>query len=199
MSQDVTDVVYRIDSANRITGVGEGWSEFARSNAGFELTASSVVGSSLTSWISDATTREVYLALLTRIRERRDPVTFNFRCDGPVVRRLLRMRMAVGNDGEVEFRTSLIDSQPRTAMSLMDSTLIRSESQIKICGWCMRLPEPSGEWVEIERAVHALRFFEGLPVPRLSHTMCPDCFSSMENALERPAPIGGVTFGPLPT
>lgn len=200
MQFSARDITYRIDDANRIVAVGEGWSEFANANAGAFLTPARVIGSSLVSWISDATTREVYAALLVRIRERSDAIAFRFRCDGPGVRRLLEMRMTGERDGQVEFRTTLVESQPRTAMSLMDATLIRSEAQVKICGWCMRLPDTSGNWLEIEEAVHALKLFEGIPIPQLSHTMCPGCYSSVTSALERPGPnpLRDVTLGELP-
>lgn len=199
MPLSVSELTYRIDAANRITDLGEEWTAFAKANAGFALIPSNVIGTPIGSWISDPTTREVYDVLIARIRDRRETLSFRLRCDAPGFRRLLQMQMAVLGEGQVEFRTSLVEAQPRTAMSLMDATLLRSEAQVKICGWCMRLPDETGRWMEIEAAVHALRLFEGLPVPRLSHTMCPDCFTSMDDAIHRGGsdPFGDLTFGKL--
>jgi hypothetical protein len=191
-------VTYRIDSADQIKTVNDGWISFARSNGGERLLPPGILDTSLWSWIVDPTTRQLYRSLLSRVRKGTGAVRFQFRCDGPDRRRLLQMQITASTPDEVDFQTNLVRSQPRAAIGLMDRATIRSDALLTICGWCMRVPV-SGTWVEIEEAISALELFEGSAMPRLSHGTCPRCYNTMLTTLDDPelAASGQVAVGPL--
>lgn len=192
-------VRYRIDSEDRITDVDEGWITFAQQNAGGQLLPPGIQGRTLWPEIADETTRQVYHALIDRVRQNGTPVRFRFRCDAPDQRRLLQMQIAVATSGEVAFETNLLFSQQRAKMLLIDTAAPRSDAMLTICGWCMRVALGDGAWAEIEDAIPALGLFEASVMPELSHGMCPTCFEAMMGALDDPdlAASGNVTLGAL--
>jgi hypothetical protein len=172
-------ISYRVDAADRIEAVSESWSVFARENWGEALLPPSILGRSLWDSISDPTTREIYAALLARVRGGRGPVHFQFRCDSPAIRRLLDMRITRLPDGAVEFSTTPVSLEPRTPVAVLDPLARRSAAFLVSCAWCARLRVTEGEWVEVEEAMRILDPFEQQVMPRLSHGMCPDCFAAM--------------------
>jgi hypothetical protein len=194
------EVAYRIDSADRIATVSDGWVSFAQANSGERLLPPGILGTSLWPWIVDPTTRQVYRNLLSRVRKGAGIVRFQFRCDAPDQRRLLKMQIAAAAGDEVDFQTSLLRNQPRAEVGLMDPATIRSDALLTICGWCMRVPVGTGAWLEIEDAIPALRLFEASALPQLSHGMCPVCYDTMMTTLDDPeiSASGQVTVGALP-
>ena len=192
-------VSYRIDAADRILTVDDGWVSFAEGNDGDQLLPPGILGSLLWPWIADSTTSQLYRDLIRRVRNGRGPVRFRFRCDAPDERRLLQMQITSANGGEVQFETNLLVSQPRPPVALLDSTAARSREPLTICGWCMRIPDAFGTWLEIEMAIVRLELFEGRALPMLSHGMCPTCCDAMLTVVADPklAASGDVTVGPL--
>lgn len=193
-------VSYRIDSLDRITSVGDEWVSFALANGGARVLPPGILGTSLWSWLVDAATRQVYQSVVSRVRKGAVSVRFQFRCDGPDQRRLLQMHITAGPHDEVRFRTELLVSQPRDEVSLMKAELARSDALLRICGWCMRIPDPAEAWLEVEEAIASLRLFEKSSLPRLSHGMCPRCHETMLATLDdrELAASGQVTVGALP-
>lgn len=180
--------------------MNDAWSHFARANDGEHLVPPGILGQSLWTSIADQTTRQLYAALLQRLRNGTGPVRFRFRCDGPTQRRLLEMRLAATVAGEVEFHTRLVASQAREDVSLLDAEAPRSDALLTICGWCMRIPIPADQWLEVESAIPELGLFEEWPLPMLSHGMCPRCYDTMLASLDDPdrARSGEITLGALP-
>lgn len=177
-------LVYRIDRDDRIVAVNDAWTVFAGANAGDGLLPPSVLGTSLFAAISDASTREIYRLLLRRARNDGAPLRFRFRCDAPHVRRLLEMTVSGFADNVVEFSTLLIASETRSALSLIDPAQARSDTLLRICAWCTRVAMPDERWIEVHQALAELRLLEQSILPRITHGMCPACFTEMERALE---------------
>ncbi len=183
---DLRETSYRIDAEDGITAVNEGWLEFARQNGGALLMPPEIIGTVLWDWIADAQTRHVYRTLLQRVRASGSVVRFPFRCDSPTERRLLQMEIVPESEGAVMFRTHVVSSQARRALELLDIMTVRSESLLKICGWCMRV-QANDSWVEIEDAISVLHLFEAPRFPTLSHGMCPSCYDVMIASFDAPA------------
>jgi hypothetical protein len=175
---ELREASYSIDARDCITAVSDGWVDFARQNGGGLLLPPEIIGTVLWDWIADAQTRHVYRTLLQRVRASGMAARFHFRCDSPAERRLLQMEIVPDLDGGVTFRTEVVSSQTRGAVMLLDTTAPRSESMVKICGWCMRV-QANGSWIEIEDAIADLHLFETPRVPALSHGMCPTCYNVM--------------------
>lgn len=188
-----TDLVaYRIDENDRTVFVDAGFAAFPHSNGAEELVPPQLTGDSLWRWISDPAT--------VRVRAGIGPVRFSFRCDAPVSRRLLEMNIRAGASGEVVFETRLLRSRSRAPLRLLDAAAARSDALLTICGWCLRIPDVSGAWLELEDAVAARHLFESVELPQLSHGMCPACYENMRAALDDAdlAASGEIRLGELP-
>lgn len=168
-------VIYRVDSDDRIV----------------ESTEPGNVGSRLWSHIADDTTVRIYEELLERVRDRQVPVTFQFRCDTPDLRRMHRMTIAPAGGLLVEFRVSIDEVQTRIPVPILDASAERDGRVLTACGWCKRMPTGDGEWHEIEVAVQRLGLLSSGPLPRLSHGICPACLDTMMKA------IGADDAGPV--
>jgi len=80
----VETYAYQIDENDIIVRLSDNWPAFAKANYADELcNPANVVGVSLFDFISDAQTRQLYRAVLARVRETGREAIFPFRCDLP--------------------------------------------------------------------------------------------------------------------
>jgi hypothetical protein len=114
--------------------------------------------------------------LVRRIRDQVGSVELPFRCDGPSVRRKMKIRIAARPGGRaVLFSARLRSEEMREEpQPLLDPEAPRGEDTLSMCGWCDRF-EVDGEWVEVEEAALRLELFNRSELPVLSHGICPDC------------------------
>lgn len=176
-------IVYRVNHQDEITYVNEAWLQFAACNNGLHLLLDDVLQRPLWDFITDVTTRQLYRDALQRARAGR-PIRFHFRCDAPDLRRWLEMRIAMADEGDIEFQTRLIDAEPRPAVSLLSPLARRTDDPLKICGWCKKVALEGGAWVEVEEAVEQLGLFDAVVLPLLSHGICEPCYQDMCETLE---------------
>jgi hypothetical protein len=163
------------------------------------LRASQILGQLLWDFIGDATTRQLYSAILERARTGAGPLAFSFRCDTPTQRRLMHMRIAGRAAGSVSFEVRLVATRVRPPVPLLETGAPRSASIVRMCSWCKRMPLPTGQWVEVEEAMKVLDILDAFPLPAISHGMCPGCFEAITGALGRDhGDDGEVTLGSLP-
>lgn len=194
MLMDVA-IAYEIDGQNRITTVNRAWFDEAQTAGDDRLKDERVIGRDLWELIQDSSTRYLYETMVSRARARARSVGFRFRCDTPDQRRLLHMEVSPREGGHVAFDVTLVASQPREAVELLQVGRAHSDALIRMCGWCKRVPLPGGAWVEVEEALDALHLFEASdPLPAISHGICPECMDKM-TAIEEDAEV---VFGELP-
>jgi hypothetical protein len=178
------ELVYLLDADDRIVGVNEAWSAFALANAGDRsLLPPAILGRPLWEQVTDETTRQLYLRLHERVRAGATPPPIRIRCDSPAERRLLEMTLVARPAGAIEVRTRTIRLEHRATVALLDRGAHRSERLLVICSWCGRLPAGARRWLEVEEALPALGVFEADALPRLSHGICEDCQTRLEEAL----------------
>ena len=69
-----------------------------------------------------------------------------------------------------------------------------------MCAWCQRVALPDARWVEVEEAVEVLAFLDAVPVPIVSHGICPACYTKVMFELNRKLEDGDAetVFGSLP-
>ncbi len=176
------EIIYRIDGQDIIRDVSPGWNEFADANDAAHLTSDAVIGSELLSHISDASTREIYRAILKRVRDGGE-ARFRLRCDAPSRRRLLEIRIISNDDGAIEFRSSEIAGAERGPRRLLDTTAWRSDDFIRFCSWCNRI-DLEGEWYELDDGVARARLFEQALLPMVTHSCCPECEATLDRAID---------------
>lgn len=174
---------YCIAADNRIAWVSEEWLEFARQNQAPELTREHVVGRPLFSFVSGAETEYLYYMLLDRVRSLRETVSVSFRCDSPLLRRFMTLRVSPLAKERVQFDGLLVRAEPRQAVSLLDAAAARALGALTICGWCKKV-QVDDEWLEVEVAVERLDLFGASQVPRLSHGVCDSCGGDVRRLAE---------------
>lgn len=171
------EVIYRIDSNDKIEYANAEYDRFALANEGLDFTRDKVYDRPIWNYIGDETTREIYRELFRRVREGRT-AQFQYRCDSPDFRRHLEMKLVrVGIDG-IEFRTWPISIEKRPNQALLDVTLPRASAMLVICGWCKRV-QIDGGWAEVEDAVKQLGLMESSKPPLLTHGICERCAEEM--------------------
>jgi hypothetical protein len=171
---DSRTFVHRIDVHGRLISVNPAWLDFAAEN-GWPVTMDDVLGQPLMNSITDPNTHYLYGLLMTRLRHGRGPFSFNYRCDAPDCRRLLRMRMfADQGTGEIEFHNDVLRIDRRPSQILLKQPRPQTSESITLCGFCKRV-DVGGAWVEVEEAIMRLRLFDRDPMPATEHRVCPDC------------------------
>jgi hypothetical protein len=179
LSLDQSDrhsIIYRIDERDRLSGVNEGWSDFARENQGETLTPDRVLGRTIWDSIADDTVKSVYQQMIRRVRSGKW-VRFVFRCDAPAKKRTFEMSMRQRISGEVEFISTLVQEEARPSVAVLEPGRERSEQTLQICGWCQKAEMPDHVWLPVEEVVDALQLKESGPLPRLTYGICQSCAS----------------------
>ncbi len=181
--------VYEVDSADRIRSVSPDWEAFARENGAPELHSAAVVGRPLLDFLVGDEVQQLYLMLMARVRETGEPVDLPFRCDGPTMRRWMRLRIARLGRGRLRFEGRIERRAAREPVALFDRDAPRStKALVTVCSWCKRV-RVAGEWVEVEIAIERLGMFEREPVPGLTHGICAACVPVLK------PPVGEVQRG----
>jgi hypothetical protein len=82
--------------------------------------------------------------------------------------------------GGLDLYSLTIREQPQPYQPLLDASTPRSDDIIIVCSWCKKLRVSDGRWLELEQGVRELELFDrDLPMPRISHHICPDCLKKL--------------------
>ena len=174
-------VGYQIDDHDRIVAVTDTWADFAVANDASHL-CEGILERSLWEFIGDSRTRELYQALLARVRAGQ-PARFPFRCDAPAVRRFMRMTMTPTHAGGVRFDSVLLRAEPRTPQWSLSVLPGKHATMLTACGWCNRIAVADA-WEEIEVAVERLGLFGDTASTSLTHGICPACVTGFFGRLQ---------------
>jgi hypothetical protein len=170
-------IEYRIDRRGLLNFVSDSWTTFALENSSPDLIAERVVGQALSSFIADPETRHLYQTILDRVRSTEVRVVLTLRCDSPSLRRFLQLVISRLPDGEIQFLSHTLRTEPRESVPLLDPSTTRSNEFLSLCSWCKRIRLPGDRWVEVEEAVTQLGLFHLDVLPKVTHGMCPDCYT----------------------
>lgn len=171
------EYIYVLDSNDIIVFTSDNWTAFAENNqAGDSCSADKVLNRPIWQFISGDETKHLYEIIMNKVRESKTRVSFPFRCDSPDKRRYLELLITpVGNDG-LEFTSKIVREEERKAVVLLDSSIARSSSTIKMCCICKHVRLSDGLWVEVEDAVVRMQLFDNNSLPAISHVHCSSCF-----------------------
>ncbi len=171
--------VYQVDHSDTIVAVGGDWDRFAADNGGgTRCEARQVVGASLWDFIAGDETQHLYGLVLGRVRALGRPVVLPSRCDGPRIRRFLSISITPLEDGAVRFDSTVVRTEARAPVALLDANAPRSLEVVRICSVCKDV-HIEGGWVSIEDAITSLGLFDKPTLPRLSHGLCSPCFDDV--------------------
>ncbi len=171
---------YGIDSDDLLVRVGGDWDAFSSGNDAPDLTESAVLGTSIWDHVIGAETRQLYQTLFRNVRRIGAVAEVPFRCDAPTRRRFMELEIVPLAEDGLDLNSRLIREELRDSVPLLDLRLTRGRDVLVVCSWCRRVSMPEGRWVEAEEALAELRLFE-MPLPRLSHGVCPDCLATMKS------------------
>lgn len=180
-TRGVREYRYSLDRSDRIRSVSPEWTAFAIENGAPELTESGVLGHPLWDFIADDETRYLYELLMAKVRRGGGPIGLPFRCDAADRRRYMRLEISRGDQGGLDFVSTLLREEARDAIPVFEAKA-GSTAAIKMCSWCKRIETPEA-WVEVEAAIERLELLDRLPVPSVSHGICPACYRSLEESI----------------
>jgi hypothetical protein len=164
------EVIYLVDSLDRIGWVSENWDRFASANESPELCGSTVIGTELWSHVSDLTLRHLLQRIFAKARASRGPLFLTCRCDAPNLRRDLEVRVE-SSDGASVCVTSTVTSEVPRPVTLASTS---SDVFVRLCSWCNAI-DVAGNWVELETAVEKLGLLLGPHYPQITHALCRKC------------------------
>lgn len=171
----INPIVYRIDENDGITFINSDWSDFAKENGLPPEMVKEMIGTSLWQHISNMTLRHLYQVLTANVRKTGKSVAIPFNGDSETMRRFMEMTIVRLNAKELEFRSTLIREEMKSAGPAPTAGNLKATEILLMCLWCKKV-KASG-WVDAEHAVHELKLLETAQLPLISHVICPDCES----------------------
>jgi hypothetical protein len=193
-------VAYLTDARGIIRAIGAAsWQRFASENGAPELTAASVIGTSLFASLNGASVRDACRRLHDSVcLGRRRAVTYEFRCDAPDTERRMRMSISLVNRRREAvmalYQSQIVAETPRLPLGLLSiDRRVRDTPRhygelVVLCSschdvvWPVGAPEPDQNWIGIED--HYGR--GGTSQVAVSHGICPTCAARIvePNAIE---------------
>lgn len=178
---------YMIDRYDRLVAVDRGWNQFAVQNHGGALAREQILRTSLWDYITGMENRLIYKRILDCVRKHQTEIRFPLRCDSPTLERHLEMRVERAEDDCCLFVSRLQRGVPRPRVAMFDSFIERTNDNVSICGWCMKIEVPSLGWYSAPEALAFLGLDGEGPLPHLFHTVCPTCYDRLARMLSEHA------------
>lgn len=177
-------VAWSVDPHDVITAVGGDWDEFAQVNEAPWLTAQSVVGRPLLSFVDGEAPRLAYARLLQAARTSGKVLRIPFRCDAPGMRRWMELAIVPFDDATVQFRSALLRSEKRPPVRLLDPLEPRSQLDASVCSICLGVRTIDG-WLDAADAERRLQIGVASRPPRLRYVLCPDCAARLGDLADK--------------
>ena len=123
--------------------------------------------------------------LLKKVRTKKKAINISFRCDSPDKRRLMKLDIEPTSKGIIEFRSTIIRTEHRDPVILLQNDIERSEQYLTNCSLCKKIATPEGQWLEVEDAIVSMKLFEKSKLPYLLHGVCSACYAVVKAEAER--------------
>jgi hypothetical protein len=145
------------------------------------FSSSNIVGRNLFKFIEGREVQHLYAIFHEKVLKDRKHIVFDYRCDGPSIRR--EVRMSLTPEGElVRYESIVLRETPRAKE--IPAGLPSAEVFVPICSICKRYRYPSGsnEWKELD----SMPAEPELPSRfDFTHALCPNCFESTMAQIRR--------------
>ena len=166
---------YRVDASDTLVWVSDSWLAFARENGASGLVRSSVLERSLWDFVTGEELQTLYSEIHSRVRSTGIRAVLPFRCDSPTLQRHMRLTITHEDFGQLAYECILVRAVAQRHLDVLDTGRRRSTASLAICSCCKRaLLKPRG-WQDLEEVCLRLQVFEAEEVPKLLHTVCPEC------------------------
>ena len=164
-----------LDDQYRLLWIGGDWDEFALANGGSQARANDVLSTSLFAHVLDRPTRLALTALIEAVRETRQPLRVDYRCDSPTVLRRFQLTIQPMKENRVLLVHDLRDARS-FERPLTGWTFDPDAPDVK-CSFCCALQNDGG-WIAPEDLDR--------PHPdTVRYTLCPACNQGIANEIER--------------
>lgn len=178
-------IAYVTDGDTRLVAVGRrGWREFAEENGAPELAdGNKLLGRSIFEFIAGDTVKDAFRHVLERAAATGREVLLPCRCDGPEIVRDMRLtisalRRSHGIDGFL-FQSIQLTEHARPPLALYDFRALQGAQRplLAMCSLCQRVWFDRGDGAPVWLDAETYYAHGGSSWVRISHTICPDCFS----------------------
>lgn len=183
MDHETQNYRYCIDADDLLIEVDALWLAFARENGASQLTEAAVLGRSLWNFVEGEAIRAVYKDIHVRLRSERKSAAFTFRCDSPRLKRHMRMTITPGEDGQLQYASHIVWTEPQRMHALLDTDLQRSKAFLTVCSCCKKALLEPDSWLEIEKVSLSVGLLESSKAPQLRHSICPNCSDLLRHSI----------------
>lgn len=178
--------VYAIDHMDRIISLSSNWLSFAVLNSAEESChPDRIINKPIWTFIDGKETAHLYEICIANVRLHKKTIVFPFRCDAPDLRRYLELEISSLPRNHIEFSSRIIREEPRDDLKLLQCDSPRSTDFITICSMCKKIKVFENVWIETEEAIATKRLFEMEVLPQITHGLCPNCFRTSMDEIER--------------
>jgi predicted esterase len=169
-------MIYTLSKFDCIETVSEDWDDFAKQNEANESLCTDIIGKSIWPFIADLETKSVYMQLFRKVRDSQKPIEFEFRCDGPRIKRFMKLEIRPTGDGSLKIHSHLLNSQETDYNPILAKNSFEGEEKkITCCSICRRVLGANNTWLDIEFAMTELGlFYQHFSFTR-EETICPHC------------------------
>ncbi|MGE0310194.1 MAG: hypothetical protein AB7P21_01045 [Lautropia sp.] len=178
----MSELSYRLDAGDRLQAVSGNWEASARQGGATTLAGDAVLGRSLWEFVRDATLRDIYGRLFVIVRSRGEPLSFDYRCDTPTERRLMRMTLTPLGNANIEIANAQVWADPRPPVR--QQNVFRGSATVRCCSLCNHF-EIEGQWVDVCDAVSAGMLGRVERSIRVAFAVCAPCRARVESMLGR--------------
>lgn len=176
---------YTLDHDDRLASVCQGWNSFADDNgAAKKIMQPHILNRRIWDFIADGETEYIYSELIARVRNDDIVAKVNIRCDSSVERRFLEIEITNLYDGFVQFDSTVTRVERRGRARLLESDREYSDELLRVCSYCKKIDVGNEDWQEVEIAVNLLSLFDKDPLPRITHGVCPSCYTALMAQLD---------------
>jgi hypothetical protein len=179
----IDQTTFWLDKNNQILNVSSSWDDFARQNAGESVLSEKVCGRPLREFINGDATRMWVDTLLVLARLQNKAIERPYRCDSPSERRYMQMSVIPHEDGVLEVKHSLLQTEPRRNPVHFRGILRGRVASHRRCSICGRVYH-NNHWVEPE-VLDTLSDQNTTLV--VAYTVCVDCREGLPHLPKRPS------------
>lgn len=164
-----------LDDQYRLLWIGGDWDEFALANGGSRARANDVLSTSLFAHVLDRPTRVALTALIEAVRETRQPLKVDYRCDSPTVLRRFQLTIQPMKENRVLLVHDLRDA--RSFERPLAAWSFDPEAEQEKCSFCCAVHHQGG-WVAPED-------LDGPHPEKVRYTLCPHCDDGIAQEIAR--------------
>lgn len=168
--QTQTAIEYLLDQDNVIITIVGPWQDFAEGNGGKQLSIDAVIGQPLLHFISGKVTKQCWLDVFCRVREQQRPVSIEYRCDAPDLKRFMCMRIVPEQQGQLRLINQLLRQEPVAKVIKIQCAPQRTKHSCMRCSICNRISQ-AGAWQEADEH----KYNPQQASLFVTYGVCPDC------------------------